>query len=216
MEVFNIGAFTLNPNLTWETIDTPIAKLTIIEDFYEDFDAVYNEMLKLPGVPTVCNTPGEIEDYRKCYGANMGGTNAPYFNQYSKIVDQIIEWGGEIHTQPQILVNVNLLLCNKNEDYWYNIHQDPVEGGYWKDRISTVVMLNKHYDEGEGTNFYYHDTPAHGMWSAKNLVPRAHFVQGKANRAILFSPYMWHSAALTTDQFKSEYRYTQAIFSDLR
>lgn len=215
MEVFDNEVFKLNPNLKWETIDTPVAKITIIEDFYEDFEAVHREMLKLPGATTFCNTPGEILDYRKSYGGNMDGTHAPYFLEYGDLVKTIIGYQGPIYTQRQILVNCNILLCDKYKDNWYNIHQDPVMDGA-KDVISTVVMLNKHYEEGEGTNFYYHDIPTFDMWSPKKLVDRAHFVQGKANRAILFSPYMQHGAAIGGDQFKSEYRYTQAIFSNLQ
>ena len=215
MEIFDNDVFTLNPDLTWESIDTPLAKITIIEDFYKDFEAVHRELLKLAASTTFCHKPGEILDYRKSYAGNMRGTLAPYFSQYNDVVADIIGWDGEVYSERAVLINCNRLQCDKHKDHWHNVHRDPKKLG-WTDRVSTVVMLNNHYEEGEGINFYYeHDFPW-SLWLPKESVERLHFVQGKANRAILFSPNLWHGPALETDQFKSEYRYTQVIFSDMR
>ena len=215
MITFDNTVFKLNPNLKWETIDTPVAKVTIIDDFYEDFNSVYREMLKLPGAATACNTPDEMIDYRKSYAANMAGTGLPFTGDYSSKVRDIISYDGDVSTTEALMINVNKLLCDKHKDNWYNIHQDPVNTN-WNDIISTVVMLNKNYDTGEGTNFYYHSPSTESNWFAKGTVRRSFFVQGKPNRAILFSPYYWHGAAFGGDQFRSEYRYTQVIFTNLR
>ena len=216
MEVFNNNIFRLSPNLSYETVDTPLAKITIIDNFYEDIDSVILECDKLPGTHTVCSTPNEIIDLRKGYIVNMGGTELPFIDQYTEVVREIIGYSGVMVTEPSVLINCNILLSDKHKDNWYNIHQDPPPSNVWSDRMSTVVMLNDNYDEGEGINMYYEPKVINSVWFDKGKVERVYHVQGKRNRAILFSPYIWHGAAFNGDQFKSEYRYTQVIFTNLR
>lgn len=217
MEVFDNTVFKLNPNLTWETIDTPIAKVTIIDNFYEDLSLVNREIAKLPGAATVCNTPGDVLDYRKSYAGNMGGTELPYPDDVSRLVAEIIGYRGHLATNEAVMVNCNKIISDRYKDNWYNVHQDPTPSEEWTDRISTVVMLNEHYDEDEGTNFFY-DKPTvdDGIWSKKSENKKAFTLQAKPNRAILFSPYIWHGAAYGGEQFKHEFRYTQVIFTNLR
>lgn len=216
MKIFDNNVFRLNPNLTHNTIDTPLAKITIIDDFYEDFGAIVQESDKLPGAVTGCSTPDELIDLRKAYFANMSGTDLPFAKQYTKLVKDIIGYSGEAYTEESLLINCSLILSDKYKDNWYNIHTDPAPPNSWNDRIATVVMLNHHYDVGEGFNLYFHHNPTESLWTAKSSSPRAHHVQGKPNRAILFSPYIWHGPAYSGTQFTTEYRYTQAIFTNLR
>lgn len=216
MKVFNNKVFKLNPNLTWETIDTPVAKVTIIDNFYEDFGAVVSEADKLPAAVTCCNKPGVSLDYRKSYAGNMSGTELPFCAEFSQLVAQIIGYSGYLSTNDSLMINCNMLMSDEYKDSWYNIHQDPVPSDDWNDRISTVIMMNSHYEKGEGLNFYYEGPPSDEVWTKKDRIRKAFDVQAKPNRAILFSPYMWHGAAFATDQFKSQFRYTQAIFTNLR
>ena len=52
-------------------------------------------------------------------------------------------------------------------------------------------------------------------WVDKDQLDLAYFMQGKKNRAVIFSAQMNHGATYSTTQFMDEYRYTQVIFSDI-
>ena len=214
MVIFDNSVFKLNPKLTWKTVDTPVAKVTIIEDYYEDFDAVVRELDKLPGAITCCTIPNQMYEVRKSYASNMGGTHLPYCEQHTKLVQSIIGYDGLMHTEENLLINCNQLVSDHYKDHWYNTHQD-IPRGYVGDRISTVVMLNESYADGEGTNIYYPHELTDELWIKRDTAERAFLAQGKPNRAILFSSYLIHGISYDTDQFKDEIRYTQLILTSL-
>lgn len=214
MQLFDTKAFRLNPNISWEYIQTPIATLAIIENFYEDVDAVTHELSKLPGAKTASNCD-EVEDYRLSYKNTMEGTEFPFTEDYKRVVSTIIECKSNITQSDEIAINVNKLRTDRALREYYNIHKDfKSQPDKQNDVVSTVIMLNDHYSDGEGTSFFMNmeDQP---YWVEKDQLELTYFMQGKKNRAVVFSAQMNHGATYSTTQFMDEYRYTQVIFSDI-
>lgn len=205
--VFNNHIFTLNESMTIDTIDTPLCKITIIDDFYSDFDSVCEEIEKLPIVYTGCNQK-TVLDARKSYTSSMGGTYLPYTSQYDSIIKNVIGYGGDVEIDARLLVNYSKLFDDTYKDHYFNIHQDQ------QCLIATVLFLNDEYCEGEGMNTYFNpSTYIDSGWIPKNLMDINHFIQGKPNRAVLFDPMLFHGVCYNTDQFKHSPRLTQVIFS---
>lgn len=220
LTIFNTDAFALNPDADIEIIKTETTTIAVVDDFYKDFDAVEFEVNKLPAAITGCDIPGEMFDARKSYMGNMKGTVMPFTHELSDLVCKVIGYDGEAETSRELLVNCNKLLCDKNTTHQYNIHRDN-EVHEMPQQIATVVMLNCFYDEGEGFNIYKHklvigeDMEHYVMWTDRSVAEVDYFVQGKRNRAILFSTAALHGAALGGSQFKNEMRMTQVAFTKL-
>lgn len=224
-KIFNNKIFKLSDNLNYETIDTKLEKITIIENFYEDIDLVLSELNKLPITLTYEYLENNITffDGRKCYMENMKGTEIPYTEHLIKLVSKIIKYPSEfINIQENILINcfryTDKMKYNLDE-YYYSIHRDPINGYYGqKKQVAIVLFLNKHYNDGEGLNFYMPfnlSEKKKDNFVYKKDVEINYFVQAKCNRAVLFDSSLLHGQHTPTHQFKSEMRYTQVIFCPL-
>ena len=190
----------------------------IIDSFYEDVDSVVRELDKLPAAKTEYHCD-DVVDLRRSYKTSICGTEFPFTSVYGEVVRNIISYGGKLKNSDEVIVNCNKIQSDKVLTNYYNIHKDrsPLEDakGGVSDVISTVVMLNDHYNEGEGTSFFYNQE-AVPPWVSKDEMELLYFMQGKKNRAIVFSANINHGATYSTDQFKHEYRYSQAIFTELK
>ena len=221
-DLFDNNLFVLNDSPQVESIQTDRAKITIIDNFYKDVDSVLGEIDKLPFTKVFTSFLGNgvtFFDARKVYTNNMSGSEIPYTkdNSLTSKVGEIIGYpSGNIKILDDLLVNC-FQFTDKFEldDSYYSIHEDSTQD------ISIVIFLNKHYEEGEGINFYGElPTDIPSICETNNTLPRKdikliHTVQGKCNRAVLFDSKFTHGQHTPTDQFKKEMRYTQAIFLKL-
>ena len=215
MQLFDPSVFKLNPNLSWELVDIGITKIIIIEDFYEDIKTVLKEIKKLPVARTYASDD-DIADYRSTFITSIGGNEMPYVKDLDKKVREMISFtGNKVSTDCELLVNVTKLKTDRATREYHNLHIDSNHGAY-PDLLSSVVFLNDTWHEGEGTSLFnsYDASRANGDWRTMESQPLLKFVQGKENRAIMFSPQLLHGATFGK-QFMDEYRYTQAIFTSL-
>ncbi len=212
MTQFDNTVFDINPEMVITTIETPLARVSIIDNYYKDFDAVCTEIDKLPYATTSLSND-DMFDARKSYVGNMAGTRFSFPDKHSDIVANIIGYNGKTDTNQALLVNCNTALSDKYKEYYYNAHTDLPNSG--RDTISTVIMLNETYNEGEGLNTYNSDKLHFNSWIPRTDLELNTFIQAKPNRAILFSALLPHGAAFTTSQFREEMRYTQVIFTHL-
>lgn len=212
MEFFDNSVFTLNSEMVLNDVDTSFAKITVIDNFYDQFDKVCVEYKKLPVTKTDYNND-DMLDGRLSYAENMIGTLLPFLNSYCHKLVDIIGYGGNGigHTQ-QLLINVNQAITDKYRDNYYNIHHD----ANYPNHVATVVFMNEHYESGEGFNLYKTMERGFNLWTPKDNVQLLHFVEAKPNRAVVFSTDLNHGAAFNTKQFESEPRYTQVIFTLLK
>ncbi len=208
---FDNTVFEMNPNRVITDIDTPLARISIIDNYYKDFDAVRSELDKIPYVLTT-NNNSDAFDGRKSYIGNMGGTHLPFVKDHAFMVKDVIEYNGELETEDSLLINCNQMLTDRYIDEYYNPHTDPANSS---DTISTVVMLNTSYEESEGLNTYDIAGTQFPLWMKRTELKLNTFIQAKPNRAILFSALLPHGAAFNTSQFREEMRYTQVIFTHL-
>lgn len=225
-DLFNNYAFILNKNPQIHNVNTKRANINIIDNFYEDGDLVLKQIEKLPMAKIwkrgYKDNGKWFFDARKSYVTNMQGTEIPYSidGSLTKLVSDIIEYPQEsIEPDRQLIVNCfqfsdDLDLSN---DY-YSIHEDSYNA---PGQVALVVFLNKYYEEGEGLNFYSALQPNDPRFYTTNSLIKKdeieliYTVQAKHNRAVLFDSMFTHGQYTPTDQFKSEMRYTQAIFLPL-
>jgi len=224
-EIFDNKVLVLNKNPIIETLDVGPAKVTVIDNFYEDVDGVIAQIPKMP-VSLVWDQEGNNEtffDGRRVYRSNMEGSIIPYAfdhtlpNLVSSIVDFPVD---RIRSSKEFIVN-----CFRFTDefdsvfktHWYGPHRDRHDyGPESTGMIAIVVFLNEHYEEGEGMNFYeVPDDFVLTIRERKDEVKQIHSVQGKKNRAVLFDSQFPHGQHTPTNQFKNEMRYTQVIFVPL-
>lgn len=212
MILFDNKAFTLSPDMVYETISTPMCKISVIDNFYKDFDKVYNEIEKLPIALTEYNCD-DMLDGRKSYLQTMFGTELPYIGEYGPKLKEIIDLKSyrDIIIEPSVIVNVNQPLTDKYKDHYFNIHKDTK----YPNSIGTLVFLNKSYEEGEGFNTYTSMKDGFEMFARKDTTDVNYFFQAKPNRAVVFSTDLNHGACIATEQFTKEPRYTQIIFPAL-
>lgn len=217
MEIFDPSVFKLSPNLSWEYVNIGISNIIIIEEFYEDIKAVVREVKKLPAASTYVSDC-DISDYRSTFfSASIRGTELPYTKELNTMLWEMINYtGNEVITEDNLLVNVTKLNSDRSSGEYHNIHTDSNKYNSDGDSISTVVFLNDIWHEGEGTSMFdlTYNSHADSLWREKANQPLLKFIQGKENRAIIFSPAIPHCATYGK-QFMGEYRYTQAIFTDL-
>jgi len=227
--VFDNNVFEINEDPIITTIDTEIAKITTIDNFYKDIDGVIAQLPKMP-ISLIWEQPDNNKtfiDARKVYKSNMRGTTLPYAFDGSlhTLLSNIIEFPPErMDISKEFTVNC----FSYTEDFepflkdnWYGCHRDdhdilPRDGVSATGQVAIVVFLNEHYEEGEGMNFY--DVPPGvktNIRSKKSEVKQIHSVQGKKNRAVLFDSQFPHGQHTPTTQFKNEMRYTQVIFVPL-
>jgi hypothetical protein len=219
-ELFNNNVFVLNDSPQIETIRTDVAEIIIIDDFYEDIDSVLGEIDKLPFTKVFPNFSGNGDtffDARKVYTNNMLGSEIPYTidDSLEGRVSELINYPKEsIEVLADLLINC-FQFTDKfelDDSKYYCVHTDA------PDHVAMVVFLNKHYEEGEGMNFYREpecDRSTNKRFKLREDIDIIHTVQGKCNRAILFDTMFRHGQHTPTDQFKKEMRYTQAIFLKL-
>jgi hypothetical protein len=224
-DLFENELFELSGNPIITTIDTKIAKITTIDNFYKDIDGVIAQLPKMP-ISLIWEQPDNNKtfiDARKVYKSNMRGTTLPYSIDGSlcKLVSSIIDFPEE-RQKPSMDFVVNCFSFTEEfepflKDNWYGSHRDDHDyGSESTGMVALVVFLNEHYEEGEGMNFY--DLPPNikiNIRSKKSEVKQIHTVQGKKNRAVLFDSQFPHGQHTPTTQFKNEMRYTQVIFVPL-
>jgi hypothetical protein len=219
-ELFNNNVFVLNDSPQIETIQTDVAELIIIDDFYKDMDSVLGEIDKLPFTKVFPHYSGNGDtffDTRKVYTNNMTGSEIPYTidNSLRDGVGELIDYPKEsIEVLGDLLINC-FQFTDKfplDDSKYYSVHRDA------PDHVAMVVFLNKHYEEGEGMNFYReteYNRSTDNRFTLREDIDIIHTVQGKCNRAVLFDTMFKHGQHTPTDQFKKEMRYTQAIFLKL-
>lgn len=207
--LFYPKVFKLSPDLNWKTIHTGFANVTIIENFYEDIAAVNREISKLPITKT--STDSRYFDGRKSWIMNMAGTSLPYTgsedrnysdNNINELVCEICQAHPntfDYESTREIIVNCFSFTDDFDNSKYYKPHVDTRSPG----GVAIVVFLNEHYNEEEGFNLYNMNTDDLSV---------NYFVQGKSNRAVLFSCDWLHGQHTPTDQFKNEMRHTQVIF----
>ena len=208
MVIFDNKAFTLNSDLTYRHVKLSNSNAIVIDDFYADFDRVYDEMSKLPIAMTDFGSDSMF-DGRRAYAGNMKGTGLPYIDEYPSFIREMIQYDGNIHVENKLLINVNKALSDRYKDSHYNIHQDS------KSDIATIVFLNKKYESGEGFNTYVPRDYGSSLWYNREDADVDTFFQGKPNKAIVFNTNVWHGVSMNCTQFTKDYRYTQVIFTDL-
>ena len=224
--VFDNQVFVLNDNPTIKTIDTEVAKITIIDNFYEDIQSVVNQLSKLSMSLIWEQDDNNITflDARKVYSGNMKGTELTYVRNESlkNLVSTIIDYPSQSLLPSQDFV-VNCFTFTDDfdsflDENYYGCHRDnhtvpEYDGCKSTGQIALVIFLNEHYEEGEGLNFYNvsNDVPV-VIRTKKSEIKKIHTVQGKQNRAVLFDSQFPHGQHTPTNQFKNEMRYTQVIF----
>ena len=224
-ELFDPTVFKLNDDLVYETIDTSVAKITIIDDFYEDIDSVLDQIDKLPTTMVWRKQPNINKthfDGRKVYANNMTGSELRYTEDCDIINLTALITGYSGHKMAFrniLLVNCFQFTDDLNlQDNYYGAHLDPYEEKDCAGQLAIVLFLNRHYEEGEGMNFYSKfdtdDLDDNNMVS-KDKVEVVKTIQGQCNRAVLFDSKFPHGQHTPTDQFKKEMRHTQVIFLSL-
>lgn len=227
--VFDNEVFEINEDPIINTIDTKIAKITTIDNFYKNIDGVIAQLPKMP-ISLIWEQPDNNKtfiDARKVYKSNMRGTILPYAfdGSLNTLLSNIIEFPPErMDISKEFIVNCFSFTEDFEpflKDNWYGGHRDdhdilPRKGVPATGQVAIVVFLNEHYEEGEGMNFY--DVPPGvntDIRCKKSEVKQIHSVQGKKNRAVLFDSQFPHGQHTPTNQFKNEMRYTQVIFIPL-
>ena len=227
--VFDNKVFEINEDTIINTIDTKIAKITTIDNFYKDIDSVIRQLPKMP-ISLIWDQPDNNEtfiDARKVYKSNMRGTTLPYAfdGSLNILLSNILEFPPErMDVSKEFVVNCFSFTEEFEpflKDNWYGCHRDdhdilPMNGVPATGQVAIVVFLNEHYEEGEGMNFYdLSPNVKTNIRSKKSEVKQIHSVQGKKNRAVLFDSQFPHGQHTPTNQFKNEMRHTQVIFVPL-
>lgn len=227
--VFDNKVFEINEDPIINTIDTKIAKITTIDNFYKDIDSVIRQLPKMP-ISLIWDQPDNNEtfiDARKVYKSNMRGTTLPYAfdGSLNILLSNILEFPPErMDVSKEFVVNCFSFTEEFEpflKDNWYGCHRDdhdilPMNGVPATGQVAIVVFLNEHYEEGEGMNFYdLSPNVKTNIRSKKSEVKQIHSVQGKKNRAVLFDSQFPHGQHTPTNQFKNEMRHTQVIFVPL-
>lgn len=223
-ELFDPTVFKLNTDMVSETVITPVASISVIDNFYVDIDSVLEQIDKLP-LATVWKQPDNNKTYfdgRKVYSNTMIGSELQFTqdNILIEMVAEIDNYDKNKITFPGLLtVNCFQFTDEMNlEGNYYSIHTDPFMEENSKDQFAIVIFLNHHYEEGEGMNFYRltnSDGPDENNMTPKDKIELVKTIQGKCNRAVMFDSRFLHSQHTPTDQFKKEMRYTQAMFVSL-
>jgi hypothetical protein len=224
--VFDNTVFEINEDPIVNTIDTEIAKITTIDNFYKDIDGVMAQLPKMP-ISLIWEQPDNNKtfiDARKVYRSNMRGTILPYAfdGSLNKLLSTIIEFPPErMGISKEFVVNCFSFTDRFDsflEENYYGCHRDnhyiPDHNGLKSNgQVALVIFLNEYYEEDEGLNFYNvpHDVEVK-IRTRKDRIKKIHTVQGKQNRAVLFDSQFPHGQHTPTNQFKKEMRYTQVIF----
>jgi hypothetical protein len=220
MKIFKPQKFNLSPDLTWETYSMPLAKVSTIQNFYEDLKGVNAEISKLPmayagGNWLLQGNGKHFIDGRKTYVHSIPGTEFPFTSELVPLVREIAHVETNLKISQELLVNCFRKKVGFPKRDFYNVHHDHTEANVI-DRLAIVVFLNNHYDEGEGLNFYSLKYPKTlEIFEDREALELAHFIQAKPNSAVLFSGAILHGQAIGGSQFYNDTRYTQVIFCDL-
>lgn len=217
-ELFDNTVFKVNTDMIVNTIETVDGKITILDNFYEDIESVLKQIDKLPMTTVWNNKKNNVTylDARKSHPNNMEGTFLPYTvdGMLQTLVADIVDYNPKnITIDQKLLVNCFKFTDEFNlEDYYYSAHTDPYSERS-PGQLAIVVFLNRHYEEGEGMNFY-DDLPGRDeeYRTRKDLMTVVKTIQGKCNRAVLFDSLFPHGQHTPTEQFKKEMRYTQVVF----
>lgn len=202
--VFDNEVFVLNKNPTIKTIDTEVAKVTIIDNFYEDIGLVVEQLPKMPYslIWEQENNNKTFFDARKVYSGNMVGTQLPYAldGTLRELISNIIQYPAQSLLPSQDFI-VNCFKFGDEfdpilEENYYGCHRDnhivPEHDGYKSTgQIALVIFLNEYYEEGEGLNFYkLPNSIDTEILTRKDEIKLIHTVQGiKKNCSVLFSLY---------------------------
>ena len=224
--IFSPKVFDLSRKFEFDHVETEQGKVIIIDHFYKNFEAVQQEIQKIP----ICElgTDEEIENRgekffigRRSHVIGMRGTVPPYREMVSRLVYNYFSLDrlnmNATHTG-DFLVNV----FRKGKDFpeethYCFVHRDPVKDA--PRSMAIVVFLNSSYEEGEGFAVYKpkDETDFNAKYGTtivpKKLVDVVSVIPAKPNRALLFEgDRIFHGQYTPTKQFYSEDRLTQAIF----
>lgn len=224
--LFMNDCFILNKNPIIETIDTEVAKISIIDNFYDDVQLVLDQIPKLP-MSLIWDQEDNNEtflDVRKVYSSNMQGTLLSYIvdNSLRNLVSNVIDYPAKSLLPNQDFIVNGFRFTDRFDSFleenYYGCHRDnhyiPDYNGLKSNgQVALVIFLNEYYEEDEGLNFYNvpHDVEVK-IRTRKDRIKKIHTVQGKQNRAVLFDSQFPHGQHTPTNQFKKEMRYTQVIF----
>lgn len=220
-DFFNNNIFKLNSNLKIKDIETKIGKITIIEDFYENINAINEEIEKIP-ITLVWenffkkNNGTLFLDGRKTYISTMEGMRLPFIDELKTIFSNHFSIKKDnLHLDNLLIVNCFKKLKNYPENKYYNVHYDPT---FLKDaadsQYAIVIFLNNFYEDGVGINIFYPiKQTLFNQFTEKNEVDLIKFIQAKPNMAVLFDYKYLHSQSNGNGkQFYDEWRYTQVLF----
>jgi len=225
MIFFDNDVFKLSKNLNVTTINYGLTDISILDNFYDDLDAVNCEIEKLPitlvgGLYKPDNGKKYI-DGRKTYIQNMRGTELPYLvnDQLKKVVSEITKVDlSNIEVNEKLLINCFKELVNfPKKTHYYSAHRDTFNHSNQVSQLAIVVFLNKFYEDGEGINFYDFPKKDWNEYKEKPFIRKdeldvKYFLQAKPNRAVLFDSLIYHGQVNFSDQFVNELRLTQVIF----
>ena len=218
---FNPHLFTLSDSFFIKKESTILGDIFVIENFYENINAVHKEINKLPmtllwdenGRKKIKN---KIIDCRKSYVSNMSGTELPYIDQLPSKINKIINVKKEqIYVPGDLIINCSKKLKKYPQNSYYNIHKDPMNYGSIY-QYAIIIFLNLDYpDKTAGFNIYKDSKKINlnKMFYGNDEFELVHFVQAKSNRAVLIPKDALHGPEIgVNSQFYEDWRYTQVIF----
>lgn len=206
-EVFTLGL------CDERVFDTPVAQFAVLDNFWSDFQAVQEQLEKMPYAPTAY-TSEEMDDYRSAWVSTINGNELPCMDQLNEKVRRIFRDPSFNHNtrgfcKAELCVNLNLVKSDRIKDDFFNPHTDA-------SRYSVVVFMNNEYHPNDGFNIYRPTDEHPERWMPRDRLQVDTFIRGKANRAIIFKAiHVLHGMEVRSDDFRDDYRCTTAIFTGL-
>ena len=185
---------------------TPITTLAVLDDFWDNFEGVQEQIEKFPFCKTAFHTE-EMDDYRFGFVKTIAGHDMPFRH---KLIPKIMELFhdhslAEKPMKVDLAFNLNSVGSDRIKRDFFNPHFD---AGFY----TVVVFMNNEYDDSDGFNIY-RPVVTEGLWHSREVGRVDTFVRGKANRAVVFpSPGIMHGMEIRSDNFREEYRCTAALF----
>ena len=216
--IIDLAAFTINKGISIKEYDLGCTKVYTVDNFYEDFERAYTEMLKIPFAPVLETDNVTHFDGRSSYCQSMRKTECPLTEDYRYLVAQLADVDPENVSVPdRILFNAFKFDAEwfDYDKFWYNVHTDLAFRDH-SNLISMVLYMNRHYERGEGLNIFdsvVRDTKFNIPFESREKYEPIFTLQAEPNTAILFNGHMPHSPRITTDQFSKEIRYSQVSFA---
>ena len=202
---FHLDAFTLG-ECREQIHKTPVTTVAVLDDFWNDFEAVQEQIEKLPFCKTAYHTE-DMEDYRFGFVKTIAGHDMPFRNELVNKISTLFSDDDILKKSMKIdlAFNINSVGSDRIKSDFYNPHLD---AGFY----TVVVFMNNEYDDSDGFNIY-RPSRLRGLWRSRDQVRVDTFVRGKPNRAVVFpAPGVLHGLEIRSDNFREEYRCTSALF----